>query len=110
MSSGPQGDVVTEYLQILPRLPKGVWAHIHDIATPMDYPTPLIVEQVKLWNEQYLLEAFLTHNRDWKIHWMMNHLLHTHPEAVQKKCPITAEAMQKGELPRGACFWMEKVS
>ncbi|MBT5847202.1 MAG: class I SAM-dependent methyltransferase, partial [Verrucomicrobiales bacterium] len=106
----PQGDVVTEYLQILPRLPKGVWAHIHDIATPMDYPTPLIVEQVKLWNEQYLLEAFLTHNRDWKIRWMMNHLLHTHPEAVQKKCPITAEAMQNGELPRGACFWMEKVS
>ena len=106
----PQGDVVTEYLQILPRLPKGVWAHIHDIATPMDYPTPLIVEQVKLWNEQYLLEAFLTHNRHWQIRWMMNHLLHAHPEAVQKKCPITAESMQKGELPRGACFWMEKVS
>ena len=63
----PQGDVVTEYLQILPRLPQGVWVHVHDIATPMDYPTPLIVEQVKLWNEQYLLEAFLTHNRDWKI-------------------------------------------
>ncbi len=106
----PQGDVVTEYLQILPRLPKGVWVHIHDIATPMDYPTPLIVEQVKLWNEQYLLEAFLTHNRTWQIRWMMNHLLHTHPEAVQKKCPITAEAVTKGEPPSGACFWMEKVS
>ena len=105
----PQGDVVTEYLQILPRLPKGVWVHVHDIATPMDYSTLLIVEQVKLWNEQYLLEAFLTHNRHWQIRWMMNHLLHTHPESVQKKCPITAEAMQKGELPRGACFWMEKA-
>ena len=105
----PQGDVLTEYLQILPRLSKGVWVHVHDIATPMDYPTPLIVEQVKLWNEQYLLEAFLTHNRDWKIRWMMNHLLHTHPEAIHKKCPITAEAMTKGEGPSGACFWMEKV-
>ncbi len=104
----PQGDVVTEYLQILPRLPKGVWVHVHDIATPMDYPSSLIVEQMLLWNEQYLLEAFLTHNRDWKIRWMMNHLLHTHPDAVQTKCPITAEAMQKGEPPNGACFWMEK--
>ena len=76
----------------------------------MDYPTPLIVEQVKLWNEQYLLEAFLTPNRDSQIHWMMNHLLHTHPKAVQKKCPITAEAITKAERPSGACFWMEKVS
>jgi hypothetical protein len=105
----PQGDVVTEYLQILPRLPKGVWVHVHDIATPMDYPTSVIVDQVKLWNEQYLLEAFLTHNRAWQIRWVMNHLLHTHPEAVQKKCPITAKAMQSGQGPAGGCFWMEKV-
>ena len=105
----PQGDVVAEYLQILPRLPKGVWVHVHDIATPMDYPTPLIVEQVKLWDEQYLLEAFLTHNRAWNIRWMHAHLIHNHPEAVQKKCPITAQAMQAGEGPAGGCFWMEKV-
>ena len=105
----PQGDVVTEYLQILPRLPKGVWVHVHDIATPMDYPTPLIVDQVKLWNEQYLLEAFLTHNAAWKIRWMHAHLIHNHPKAVQKKCPITAQAMQAGEGLAGGCFWMEKV-
>ena len=105
----PQGDVVTEYLQILPRLPQGVWVHVHDIATPMDYPTPLIVEQVKLWDEQYLLEAFLTHNRDWKIRWMHAHLIHTHPQAVQAKCPVTAEAMNAGAGPAGGCFWMEKT-
>ena len=34
--------------------------HVHDIATPMDYPAPVIVEQVKPWNEQYLLKAFLS--------------------------------------------------
>ena len=106
----PQGDVVTEYLQILPRLPKGVWVHVHDIATPMDYPASVIVEQVKLWNEQYLLEAFLTHNRDWRIRWMMAHLLLTHPEKVHTKCPVTAETMQNGEGPAGGCFWMEKMN
>ena len=106
----PQGDVVTEYLQILPRLPKGVWVHVHDIATPMDYPASVIVEQVKLWNEQYLLEAFLTHNRDWRIRWMMAHLLLTRPEEVHTKCPVTKEAMQNGESPAGGCFWMEKVN
>jgi hypothetical protein len=106
----PQGDVVTEYLQILPRLPKGVWVHVHDIATPMDYPASVIVEQMKLWNEQYLLEAFLTHNRDWRIRWMMAHLLLTCPEEVHTKCPVTKEAMQNGEGPAGGCFWMEKVN
>ena len=106
----PQGDVVTEYLQILPRLPKGVWVHVHDIATPMDYPASVIVEQVKLWNEQYLLEAFLTHNRDWRIRWMMAHLLLTRPEEVHTKCPVTKEATQNGKGPTGGCFWMEKVN
>ena len=106
----PQGDVVTEYLQILPRLPRGVWVHVHDIATPMDYPASVIVEQMKLWNEQYLLEAFLTHNRDWRIRWMMAHLLLTRPDEVKTKCPVTKAAMQKGEDPAGGCFWMEKVN
>ncbi len=106
----PQGDVVTEYLQILPRLPKGVWVHVHDITTPMDYPASVIVEQMKLWNEQYLLEAFLTHNRDWRIRWMMAHLILTCPEEVHTKCPVTKEAMQNGESPAGGCFWMEKVN
>ena len=54
--------------------------------------------------------AFLTNNRVWQIRWMMNHLLHTHPVAVQKKCPITAEAMQNGEGTAGGSFWMEKVN
>ena len=34
----PQGDVLVEYLQILPRLARGVVVHIHDIFTPRDYP------------------------------------------------------------------------
>ena len=84
--------------------------HVHDIATPMDYPASVIVEQMKLWNEQYLLEAFLTHNHDWCIRWMMAHLLLTHPEKVHTKCPVTAETMQNGAGPAGGCFWMEKVN
>ena len=33
----PGGDVVTEYLEILPQLQPGVYVHIHDIFTPRDY-------------------------------------------------------------------------
>ncbi|MBK9737009.1 MAG: class I SAM-dependent methyltransferase [Saprospiraceae bacterium] len=34
----PQGDVLFEYLEILPILKSGVLVHIHDIFTPEDYP------------------------------------------------------------------------
>ena len=63
----PQGDVLFEFLEILPILKSGVIVHIHDIFSPRDYLDQWIIEDMKLWNEQYLLEAFLTNNNDWKI-------------------------------------------
>jgi hypothetical protein len=34
----PQGDVLSEYFQIISKLRKGVYIHVHDIFTPKDYP------------------------------------------------------------------------
>ncbi len=83
----PQGDVVYEYLEVLPLLKPGVIVHIHDIFTPFDYPARWLFEDVKLWNEQYLLEAFLTHNKDWKIVGALNYLHHRHYNRLKEKCP-----------------------
>jgi len=105
----PQGDVLREYLELLPHLPKGVWVHVHDIFTPCDYPSPWITDEVKLWNEQYLLEAFLTHNRDFRVAWMMGHMFQAHPEAVLKGCPGLQRARKEGHNVVGGSFWMEKV-
>src|SRR5690606_29222842 len=63
----PQGDVLYEFLELLPDLPSGVFVHIHDIFTPFDYPEDWVKDHVRLWNEQYLLEAFLSFNRDFRI-------------------------------------------
>lgn len=81
----PQGDVLTEILQILPRLAPGVVVHVHDIFSPRDYSSSAIIDEVSFWNEQYLLEAFLTHNRDWKVIGALNYLQHHH-HALLKKC------------------------
>src|SRR5688572_16196225 len=54
----PQGDVLFEYLELLPSLKPGVLVHVHDIFSPRDYPKGWVIDEVKLWNEQYLLEAF----------------------------------------------------
>jgi predicted O-methyltransferase YrrM len=63
----PQGDVLFEYLEILPQLSKGVYIHIHDIYTPRDYPENILVSEVRFWNEQYLLEAILSNSNRYEV-------------------------------------------
>jgi hypothetical protein len=94
----PRGDVLTEYLQILPRLNPGVIVHVHDIFTPRDYPDEWIKEKVFLWNEQYMVEAFLTHNRDWEVLAALNFLHHGFYDRMKAKCPFLAPDNEPGSL------------
>jgi hypothetical protein len=99
----PQGDVLFEYLELLPVLRSGVIVHVHDIMTPRDYPKEWIVDEVKFWNEQYVLEAFLTSNRDWKVLGALNFLHHNHYEALRSKCPYLTPEREPGS------FYLEKL-
>jgi predicted O-methyltransferase YrrM len=60
-------DVCYEFLEILPRLGPGVWVHVHDIFFPHDYPAEWLIERRLALNEQYLLEAFLSFNQQYRI-------------------------------------------
>lgn len=83
----PQGDVLFEYLEILPSLPKGVIVHIHDIFSPKNYPRTWLEDEVLFWNEQYLLEAFLSHNNSWEIIGSLNYLTHHHYDSLKSVAP-----------------------
>ena len=83
----PQGDVLYEYFEILPRLASGVLVHIHDIFTPKDYPEDWVVNDARLWNEQYLVEAFLMMNPQFRIIGALNYLWHHHHEIFASKFP-----------------------
>lgn len=87
----PQGDVVVEYLEILPLLQTGVYVHIHDIFTPQDYPSRWVIDEVRLYNEQYLVEAFLSFNEKFKIIGALNYLKHHHPDQLVDKFPVIGE-------------------
>lgn len=100
----PQGDILYEYLEILPILNKGVIVHIHDIFTPKDYLDKWILEDHLLWNEQYLLEAFLTSNKNFKILAALNYLSHDYREQFTSKAPIFK--IQNNREP--GAFWMQK--
>lgn len=82
-----EGDVVFEYLELLPTLAPGVIVHAHDIFSPKNYPKNWLVEDVRLWGEQYLFEAFLSHNSEWKIICALNYLSHHHREQLRVAAP-----------------------
>ncbi|WP_217371889.1 class I SAM-dependent methyltransferase [Spirosoma rhododendri] len=101
----PQGDVLTEYLEILPILNVGVRVHIHDIFTPCDYLHEWVYKEHFLWNEQYLLEAFLSFNRSFKIIGAVNYLKHHYPDLLLANCPILATQPHR----EPGSFWIEKL-
>ena len=62
-------DVQYEYLEILPRLNSGVLTHMHDIFLPLEYPKTQVINLHIFWNEQYILQAFLSCNRCFEVLW-----------------------------------------
>jgi predicted O-methyltransferase YrrM len=101
----PQGDVIVEFLEIMPRLKSGVYVHIHDIFTPRDYLDEWVKEYVHFWNEQYLLEAFLSFNRDFRVVGAVNYLLHKYPDKLLPKLPILSRNKSGGP----SSFWIQRV-
>ena len=94
----PQGDVVTEYLEIFPLLASGVYIHVHDIFTPKDYPRSWVVDEVRFWNEQYLLEALLSNTGRYEVVGALNYLAHNHFGALRKVCPYLADGDEPGSF------------
>jgi hypothetical protein len=101
----PQGDVLFEYLEILPQLGQGVVVHVHDIFSPRDYLNAWIYDHVFFWNEQYLLEAFLSLNPSYKIIGALNYLLHHHPDELLRQCPGLA---QEADTREPGAIWLRR--
>jgi hypothetical protein len=101
----PMGDVEFEFLHILPILPKGVIVHVHDIFSPRDYPAKWLKDERRFWNEQYLLEAFLSFNKEFEIICSLNYLMHLGSEPFRRAFPILAET---GPLPFAGSFWFRR--
>jgi hypothetical protein len=97
----PHGDVLREFNEILPILADGVLVQIHDIFTPRDYPEAWLRAERRLWNEQYLLEAFLAFNTRFRVLCAANWLKHNHWEAFSRACPMTTQSHEPG------AFWIE---
>lgn len=80
-------DVQYEFLEILPRLRPGVLVHIHDIFVPREYPKSWVLERQRFWNEQYLLQAWLSFNNAFEVIWAASLLHLRHSDRLQKAFP-----------------------
>ena len=100
----PGGDVLFEYLELLPSIRKGVIVHVHDIFSPRDYLKQWIVDTGRFWNEQYLLEAFLSHNEKWQVIGALNYLHHNHYDALKRVARFLTPDREPGS------FYIQKVA
>ncbi len=101
----PEGDVLYEILQILPILNRGVLVHFHDIFTPFNYPESWLKQEYRLWNEQYLLEAFLSSNKSFDIMLSLSYMTHHYAEEVYQAFPVLSQTPDR--LP--GSFWIKKI-
>lgn len=101
----PQGDVVTEVLEWLGALEPGVLVHIHDIYSPYDYPDELLRQHRFLWNEQYLVEAFLCFNRAFEVLFPVHMLWRERGTEVDLLCP--SQRARGRTVP--SSLWLRRV-
>ena len=85
------GDVLFEYLEIVPRLRPGALVHVHDIFLPFEYPLPWVRDQKWFWTEQYLVQAFLAFNAEFEIVLALSYLNAHYREALAHAAPVYAE-------------------
>jgi hypothetical protein len=99
-------DVCYEFLQILPILQPGVNVHVHDIFFPHDYPPEWVLHKRIAFSEQYILEAFLQFNSQYRVE-MSNYWVSLEfPDVVKELCP--SDAVPSIELGRSS-FWMRRL-
>jgi predicted O-methyltransferase YrrM len=79
-------DVYYLYLEVLPRLKRGVIIHIHDIFFPYATPEPevWIFRQHQFWNEVPLVQAMLMYSTAFEILLCGSYVQHISPQALRE--------------------------
>ncbi len=111
------GDVPYLFLEVLPKLRKGVVIHIHDIPFPYNVPYPAehwVLGQTKdspywpmYWNEAMLLQAFLAFNADFEIVMSLPLIRHHDERFLFKAVPIYKPVSEQPNT--FSSIWLRKI-
>jgi hypothetical protein len=97
------GDVNYLFLEVLPRIKPGVLVHVHDIFLPFEYRRDWVMDELRFWTEQYLLQAFLTFNSEFEVLMANYYAGHYFEEDLKRAFPGLQSV-------KGGSFWMRRKS
>lgn len=99
----PNSDALVFFLEILPRLKKGVIVHIHDIYLPYDYPQFMCD---RAYSEQYGLAFFLLANPKKYQPILPNYFISEDKELAGQLAPIWSHENTTNVEQHGGSFWL----
>jgi hypothetical protein len=96
-------DATIVFLDILPRLRKGVYVQFHDIFLPFDYPPEW---KTRYYSEQYLLAAYLlAENGKFEV-LLPNKFISSDPELSEIAASLWKDSKIQGSAVEGGSFWI----
>jgi predicted O-methyltransferase YrrM len=109
------GDVPYLYLEVLPRLKKGVIIHVHDIHFPYNspYPAQYYVFGTKrpvFWTEAMLLQAFLSLNEAFRVIMSVPLIRYSDEQFLRTHVPIYEPISLEKASTHAGSIWIEKVN
>jgi len=100
----PNSDSMVFYLEILPRLNKGVIVHIHDIYLPYDYPQFMCD---RFYSEQYGLAIYLLANAAKYEPLLPNYFIYEDKELSKLIEPVWNHPNLEKVERHGGSFWLK---
>lgn len=100
----PNSDGMICFLELLPRLKKGVIVHIHDIYLPYDYPQFMCD---RFYNEQYVLAAFVLANPSRYRTLLPNYFVSEDAELADVLSPFWNLPQMAGVERHGGSYWLQ---
>jgi hypothetical protein len=99
----PNSDAMVFFMEVLPKLPKGVIVHIHDIYLPYDYPDFMCE---RFYSEQYTLAAYIMANPRRYQTILPNYFISEDSILRGILAPIWAHPSLKGVETHGGSYWL----
>jgi hypothetical protein len=100
----PNSDAMVFFMEILPRLKKGVVVHIHDIYLPYDYPQFMCD---RAYNEQYGLAMYLLANPQKYRTILPNYFISEDAELAAMLTPFWQQPNLKNVERHGGSYWLQ---
>ncbi len=100
----PNSDATVFFLEVLPRLKKGVIVHVHDIYIPFDYPQFMCD---RFYSEQYGLAIFLLANAQKYQAFFPNYYVSQTPELADSISDFWKHPNTSNVEKHGGSFWLK---